>query len=93
MTFFNFLASHDGIGLNPARGILNDAEIDALARRTVEHGGFISYKDMPDGSQAPYEMNINYLESDDNPQQLISDIDPRLESNIYNLGLKAMLLD
>lgn len=40
------------------------------------------------------EMNANlYLESEDNPQQLISDIDPRLESNIYNLGLKAMLLD
>ena len=35
----------------------------------------------------------NYLESDENPQQLISDIDPRLESNIYNLSLKAMLLD
>ncbi len=67
VTFFNFLASHDGIGLNPARGILNDAEIDALARRTVEHGGFISYKDMPDGSQAPYEMNINYLDALSNP--------------------------
>src|SRR6185503_13821505 len=32
-TFFNFLASHDGIGLNPARGILPAAEIDFL----VEH--------------------------------------------------------
>jgi sucrose phosphorylase len=27
--FFNFLASHDGIGLNPARGILTEAEIAA----------------------------------------------------------------
>ena len=53
VTFFNFLASHDGIGLNPARGILSDAEIDALVRRTLEHGGFISYKDMPDGSRRP----------------------------------------
>ena len=33
VTFFNFLASHDGIGLNPARGILSDAEIDALVQR------------------------------------------------------------
>jgi hypothetical protein len=24
---------------------------------------------------------------------LVSDIDPRLESNIYNLSLKAMLVD
>src|SRR6185436_325287 len=42
VTFFHFLASHDGIGLNPARGILSDAEIDALAARTLEHRGLIS---------------------------------------------------
>lgn len=63
VTFFNFLASHDGIGLNPVRGILSDGEIDALVDRTVRHGGFISYKDMPDGSRLPYEMNINYLDA------------------------------
>ncbi len=67
VTFFNFLASHDGIGLNPARGILSDAEIDALARRALEHGGLISYKDMPNGSRLPYEMNINYLDALSNP--------------------------
>ncbi len=67
VTYFNFLASHDGIGLNPARGILTDAEIDALVQRTLEHGGFISYKAMPDGSQLPYEMNINYLDALSNP--------------------------
>lgn len=67
VTFFNFLASHDGIGLNPARGILSDAEIDALVRRTLDHGGFVSYKAMPDGSRQPYEMNINYLDALSNP--------------------------
>ena len=67
VTYFNFLASHDGIGLNPARGILTDAEIAALVRRTVEHGGFISYKDMPDGSRSPYELNISYLDALANP--------------------------
>ncbi|GAB4547943.1 MAG: hypothetical protein Fur002_24390 [Anaerolineales bacterium] len=60
-TFFNFLASHDGIGLNPARGILSDAEIDALAAKTLAHGGLISYKQNSDGTQSPYEMNINRL--------------------------------
>lgn len=63
VTFFNFLASHDGIGLNPARGILGDGEIEALVRRTLAHGGFISYKHMPDGSRLPYEMNISYLDA------------------------------
>ena len=69
VTFFNFLASHDGIGLNPARGILSDAEIDALVRRTLAHGGFISYKDTPDGARLPYEMNINYLDALSNPAE------------------------
>jgi len=66
-TFFNFLASHDGIGLNPARGILSDAEIDTLVDKTLEHGGLISYKNNADGSQAPYEMNINYFNALSNP--------------------------
>jgi sucrose phosphorylase len=66
-TFFNFLASHDGIGLNPARGILLDEEIDALVKKALEHGGLISYKDNADGSQSPYEMNINYFDALSNP--------------------------
>ncbi len=66
-TFFNFLASHDGIGLNPARGILSDAEIDSLVDKALEHGGLISYKHNADGLQAPYEMNINYFNALSNP--------------------------
>jgi glucosylglycerate phosphorylase len=66
-TFFNFLASHDGIGLNPARGILPPAEIDRLVQKVLEHGGLISYKDNPDGTASPYEMNINYFDALSNP--------------------------
>ena len=66
-TFFNFLASHDGIGLNPARGILSNEEVDALVNKTLEHGGLISYKQNEDGSQSPYEMNINYFDALSNP--------------------------
>ncbi|MBL8099600.1 MAG: hypothetical protein JNK81_10480 [Anaerolineales bacterium] len=62
-TFFNFLASHDGVGLNPARGILSSAEIDSLVEKTIEHGGLISYKHNSDGSKSPYEMNINYFDA------------------------------
>ena len=67
VTFFNFLASHDGIGLNPARGILAAQEIDALVEKTIEHGGLVSYKHDSDGSQSPYEMNINYFDALSNP--------------------------
>jgi sucrose phosphorylase len=67
VTFFNFLASHDGIGLNPARGILNGVEIDALVQRAQDHGGFVSYKHNSDGSKSPYELNINYFDALSNP--------------------------
>jgi sucrose phosphorylase len=66
-TFFNFLASHDGIGLNPARGILTDEEIDSLVNKTLAHGGLVSYKHNADGTQSPYEMNINYFDALSNP--------------------------
>lgn len=69
-TFFNFLASHDGIGLNPARGILSNAEIDALVSKVIEHGGLISYKHNADGTQSPYEMNISYFDALSNPSLL-----------------------
>lgn len=67
VTFFNFLASHDGIGVNPARGILSEAEIDALVARTLAHGGFISCRSTPDGSKVPYEMNIVYFDALNHP--------------------------
>lgn len=67
VTFFNFLASHDGIGLNPARGILGEAEIGLLVERTQAHGGMVSYKNNPDGSKSPYELNINYFDALSDP--------------------------
>lgn len=67
-TFFNFLASHDGVGLNPARGILSPIEIDSLVEKTIEHGGLISYKHNSDGTKSPYEMNINYFDALSNPK-------------------------
>lgn len=67
-TFFNFLASHDGIGINPARGILSDSEIDAMVERTTQHGGLVSYKDDPGGVPTPYELNINYFDALSNPR-------------------------
>lgn len=67
VTFFNFLASHDGIGLNPARDILSEAETEALVARALAHGGFVSYKHNPDGSKSPYEMNVNFFDALSDP--------------------------
>jgi sucrose phosphorylase len=67
VTFFNFLASHDGIGLNPARGILRDDEIDALVARALANGGLVSYKANANGTSSPYELNINYFDALNDP--------------------------
>ncbi len=73
--FFNFLASHDGIGLNPLRGILPEVEIEAMAERIKSRRGLVSYKTNPDGSQSPYELNINYFDA-------LSEPHDSLEQNI-----------
>jgi sucrose phosphorylase len=66
-TFLNFLASHDGIGLNPVRGVLSRREIDSLVAQTLAHGGLISYKQDLDGTQSPYELNINFFDALSDP--------------------------
>jgi glucosylglycerate phosphorylase len=66
-TFFNFLASHDGIGVVPARGLLSAAEIDRLARRVIAHGGQVSDKANPDGSVSPYELNATFFDALSDP--------------------------
>lgn len=58
--FFNFLDSHDGIGLMGARGILGEDDILAMSRRVEEHGGFVSMKSNGDGTESPYELNVTW---------------------------------
>lgn len=60
-TFFNFLASHDGVGLRPVEGILTDEEVQKMVDQVKENEGYVSYKDNGDGTQSPYELNVNYL--------------------------------
>lgn len=67
-TFFNFLASHDGIGVRPVEGILSPDEIQALVDRTLAHGGYVSYKTNPDGTESVYELNISYFDALSDPQ-------------------------
>lgn len=62
-TLFNFLASHDGIGVTPVRGILGDAQLDALIEKVKARGGYVSYKQNADGAPSPYELNINYFDA------------------------------
>jgi len=62
-TFFNFTASHDGIGVRPLEGILQRKEIDRLIEVVKGNGGQVSYRRNPDGSDSPYELNITYVDA------------------------------
>lgn len=62
-TFFNFTASHDGIGVRPVEGILSPTELDSLIAAVEARGGRVSYKSNPDDSRSPYELNISYTDA------------------------------
>jgi len=61
--YFNFIASHDGIGLRPAEGLLEQTEINELANCMKEFGGRISWRTNDDGQDKPYEINITLFDA------------------------------
>ncbi len=56
--YFNFIASHDGIGLRPAEGLLTEGEINTLVETMQTFGGRISWRTGDQGQRKPYEINI-----------------------------------
>ncbi|MEX0648704.1 MAG: sugar phosphorylase [Balneolaceae bacterium] len=62
-TYFNFTASHDGIGVRPLEGLVPEREFNELIESIRRKGGFVSEKKNPDGSQSPYELNITYFDA------------------------------
>ena len=59
-SFLNFLASHDGIGVRPAEGILDAGEIEVLVGATTRGGGAVSRRALPGGGTAVYELNTTW---------------------------------
>lgn len=93
VTFLNFLASHDGIGLNPVREILSDQAIDAMTQRVLMNGGLVSYKQNSDGTKSPYELNINYFDALSNPgrhESLEIQVDRFMAAQVIMLSLAGM---
>jgi glucosylglycerate phosphorylase len=62
-SYFNFTASHDGIGVRPVEGILTADELAELIAHVEANGGRVSYRSNPDGTQSPYELNITYVDA------------------------------
>jgi sucrose phosphorylase len=92
VTFFNFIASHDGIGVVPARGLLTPDEIQALVDRTLAHGGLVSNKTNPDGSQSVYELNITLYDALNDPAYLQPEVDVHrfIASQVIMLSLAGV---
>ncbi|MBZ0294783.1 MAG: sugar phosphorylase [Anaerolineae bacterium] len=88
-TFFNFTASHDGIGIRPVSDLLEQADIDALLNLTQEHGGHVSYKTNADGSLSPYELNITYFDAITAPP--VANNDPELAVNRFMVSQAIQL--
>jgi sucrose phosphorylase len=61
--YLNFTASHDGIGLRPAEGLLAEDEYHKLLEMMPKFGGKISMRQKPDGTESPYEINISWFDA------------------------------
>lgn len=62
-TFFNFTASHDGVGVRPLEGLLPAERLSNLIRMIEGRGGLVSKRRQADGSDAAYELNITYVDA------------------------------
>jgi sucrose phosphorylase len=59
--YLNFLASHDGVGLTPARGLVDDAAFAAAIAEARSRGALVSMKSTPQGP-VPYELNCSWAD-------------------------------
>jgi glucosylglycerate phosphorylase len=67
--FFNFTASHDGIGMRPVRDILTTEQIEEMVKRIKTHGGLVSYRTDEHGEASPYELNCSYIDALTHPYE------------------------
>jgi sucrose phosphorylase len=59
--FLNFLASHDGVGLSPANGLVDEAAFAKTLETAQKRGALISMKSTPAGP-VPYELNCSWAD-------------------------------
>lgn len=91
-TFFNFTASHDGIGVRPLEGLLPEKEKKELVGNMQKFGGLVNYKSNPDGTQSPYELNITYFDALQGTANEIDDfqVERFLASQIIMMSFKGV---
>jgi len=62
-TYLNFVASHDGIGLRPIEGILDEQELEQVVETMQGFGGKISWRRLSETEVRPYEINISLIDA------------------------------
>lgn len=61
--YFNFTASHDGIGLRPAEGVIPSEDLEEMIATVQSFGGRLSMRTLPDGTQKAYELNTSLFDA------------------------------
>ncbi len=61
--YLNFIASHDGIGMRPAEGVLTDKEIKKMLQRLKKNGSQFSMRKLSNGEEKVYEANISLFDA------------------------------
>jgi len=89
-TFFNFTASHDGIGVRPLEGLLPHEALEDLVAAMEQRGGLISRRSNADGSTMPYELNITYYDAVGVPGDMDASIDRFLCSQTIAISLQGI---
>jgi len=91
--FYNFTASHDGIGILPAKDLLTNEQIEDIIKTTEKRGGRVSYKSNPDGSKSAYELNIALFDLLSDPgedEPTSKKVDRFIASQAIALSLKGV---
>lgn len=89
-TFFNFTASHDGIGLRPLQGLVPDDELGRIVAHVESRGGRVNYRATADGRQQPYELNITYYSALADPDDGDLGVQRFLGTQAVALAFKGM---
>jgi sucrose phosphorylase len=90
--FMNFIASHDGIGMLPAMGLIDEQDVAAIIAQVKLHGGKVSYKSNTDGSETVYELNTTLYDALNDPQRPNPQVDiPRfIASQVIMISLAGV---
>ena len=62
-SYLNFIASHDGIGMRPLEGIINNRSIKKLLLRLKKNGSKFSYRKVNNNKKKVYESNITVFDA------------------------------